>query len=209
MKASAIKKAFRAYEPILREELEYVLKISNEHSFNQALSYLVAFGIIRRYENGIYYLPGSEDKEPTLADILDKKYLKDHQGIRVGDHLLYKYGFSQTPSDLYEIQTNQVAPSTRAKKEYDGQASVSYPKCPINKENQIYLEFLELVKMVERQDIDFDQCIARIVQIFYDLSLDMVRLQTYSQYYKGNRHARFHKCLEALYATLEKPQHVH
>jgi hypothetical protein len=86
--------------PIIKENLKSILNIENEHSLNQVLSYLVSFGIIKRYENGIYYIPSANHKfshlAPSIHDIVEAKYLENSQGIRTGAHLLYKYKFSHS-----------------------------------------------------------------------------------------------------------------
>jgi hypothetical protein len=144
---------FQEREPILKDELKKVLQIDNDNSFNQALSNMVLFGVLKRFENGIYYIQSSnkkfEDLKPSIHDIIYKKYLKNYHGIRSGEYLLYKYKFTSQVSEYYVILSNNVSSNTRSKKEYNSKVIVSSPKFEINKDNIQYLEFLEIIKHID------------------------------------------------------------
>lgn len=57
MNASIIMDVFDEREPIVRNEIQNVLNIN---TLNQIVSYLVSYGILKRYENGIYYIRSSK-----------------------------------------------------------------------------------------------------------------------------------------------------
>ena len=190
MYIQALHNLFQEREPILREELKKVIQINNENSFNQALSYMVHFGVLKRFENGIYYIQSSNSKfkdlKPSIKDIIYKKYLKNNQGIRSGAYLLYKYKFTSQVSEYYEVLSNNVSSNTRSKKEYNGKVIISAPKFYINKRNIKYLEFLEIVKHIDLSDYNFNENIEKLSDLLFDLKLDKDLLIKYSNYYKGN-----------------------
>ncbi|MCD4827112.1 MAG: hypothetical protein K8Q99_04970 [Acholeplasmataceae bacterium] len=191
MYAQELNNLFEEREPILRDELKNILQIENENSFNQALSNMVLFGLIKRVENGIYYIQSSNKKfknlKPSLNDIIYKKYLKDNAGFRSGAYLLYKYKLTSQVSEYYEVLSNNVSSSTRSKKEYNGKAIISAPKFHINKENIRYMEFLEIMKQIDSSDYNFNESIEKLSNLFLEMKLDKDLLIMYSNYYKGNR----------------------
>lgn len=190
MYAKALNNFFQEREPILKEELKKVIRINNENSFNQTISNMVLFGVLKRFENGIYYIQSSnkkfEDLKPSINDIIYKKYLKNNEGIRSGAYLLYKYKFTSQVSEYYEILSNNVSSNTRSKKEYNGKVIVSSPKFEINKDNIQYLECLEIIKLIDLSDYQFNESVEKLSNLFFDLKLDKDLLVKYSNYYKGN-----------------------
>jgi hypothetical protein len=183
--------------PILKENLKSILNIENEHSLNQVLSYLVSFGIIKRYENGIYYIPSSNNKfshlVPSIHDIVEAKYLENAQGIRTGAYLLYKYKFTSQVSTFYEILTNNVSRHTRSKQLYNGQVFISYPPFEVNETNKHYLEFLEIVKHIKYSDFEMSKNLTMLNELIMRLNLNKEKLIQYSDYYQGRRYSNYRK----------------
>ena len=195
MNASAIMNSFAEREPIMNSEIQELLKIDNTNTLNQSISYLVSFGILKRFENGMYYIPSSTIKfshlEPSLKDVLDKKYLHDNQGIRSGVYLLYKYKFTSQVSSFYEILSNRVSIHTRSKHLYDDKVIVSYPPFEINKDNIHILEFLELIKYMDHSDYNIEKSADQLLDILHKQGLKKEEIIHYSAYYKGKRYAGF------------------
>lgn len=200
MNTSIILNAFDERVPIDREEIQDVLKIKNNNTLNQMLSYLVSFGILKRYENGIYYIPSSSKKFahliPSMKDIIDKKYLKNYQGIRTGSYLLYKYKFTSQVSSFYEILSNKVSKHTRSKRLYEKRVVVSYPPFEINKENTHILEFLELIKYLDYSDLNIIESKSQLRVILDNLELKKEVIIQYSEYYRGSRYAGFRETVK-------------
>ena len=195
MNANLIIGNFDERKPIIKNEIQKLLKISNENTLNQTLSYLVSFGILKRFENGIYYIPSSKEKfsqlEPSLNDVLQKKYLENNQGIRTGAYLLYKYKFTSQVSSFYKILSNNVSKHTRSKHLYNGNVIVSYPPFDINKHNVKVLEFLELIKHMQHSDYSIEKSNAQLQDFIKKSNLNKEEIIKYSEYYKGKRYAGF------------------
>jgi hypothetical protein len=188
--------------PILKEDLKNILNIENEHSLNQALSYLVAFGIMKRYENGIYYIPSANNKfshlEPSIHDIVEAKYLENGRGIRTGAYLLYKYKFTSQVSTFYEVLSNNVSIHTRSKQLYDSQVIISYPPFEINETNKHYLEFLEIVKHIKHSDFEMSKNLSMLNELINSLNLNKEKLIQYSYYYNGRRYSNYRKLVKEI-----------
>jgi hypothetical protein len=195
MNVSLIKGSFDERKPIIKNEIQEVLKIKNENTLNQTLSYLVSFGILKRFENGIYYIPSSKEKfsqlEPSLNDVIEKKYLENNKGIRTGAYLLYKYKFTSQVSTFYEILSNNVSKHSRSKHLYNGKVIVSYPPFDIEKQNIKVLEFLELIKHIDHSDYSIEKSRKQLQDIINQSKLNKKEIIAYSQYYKGKRYAGF------------------
>ena len=188
--------------PILKEDLKNILNIENEHSLNQALSYLVSFGIIKRYENGIYYIPSANNKfshlAPSIQDIVEAKYLENGQGIRTGAYLLYKYKFTSQVSTFYEVLSNNVSIHTRSKQLYNGQVFISYPPFEVNEANIHYLEFLEIVKHIKYSDFGMIKNLTMLNEFINSLNLNKEKLIQYSYYYNGRRYSNYRKLVKEI-----------
>lgn len=202
MVVDVLKHAFEERKPIVKADLQKVLKIRNNNTLNQMISHLVSFGVIRRYENGIYYIPVSSKKfahlKPSLGDVINKKYLDGHCGIKTGAQLLYKYKLTSQVSSYYEILTNNVSPSTRSKRLYDGKVIVSHPPFMIHKNNLYALEFLELIRNLHFSDYGFERSIMRLRDIFKDLDLKREEIIDFSSYYSGKRYAGFRNLVKEI-----------
>jgi hypothetical protein len=174
---------------------------------------LVSFGILKRFENGIYYIPSSKKKfsqlEPSLNDVLQKKYLQNNQGIRTGAYLLYKYRFTSQVSTFYEILSNNVSKHTRSKHLYNGKVIVSYPPFDINNHNVKVLEFLELIKHMNYSDNTIVKSKKQLQDIMSQSKLNLKDIINYSEYYKGKRYARFRESVrKVVYDEIASKQSV-
>jgi hypothetical protein len=191
MYVEQLHQAFWEREPILKEELRDLLPIQNQNTFNQVISYLVSFGLLRRLENGLYYIPSKDERfshlKPSIRDVVHKKYLSGSSGFRTGGYLLYKYKLTSQVSEYYEILSMQVSTHSRSKQEFDGKVIVSYPKFAINADTILYHEFLELVKHSPRSDTSHEDTIHQLRQVLDRMDLDRDTLIHFSRYYRGNR----------------------
>jgi len=187
---------FAVREPILRDELRAVLKIKNDHSFSQHVSVLLNVGLIKLFQNGIYYIPENDSRfsklEPSLMDVIEKKYCADYKGFRTGSALLNQYKFTSQVSSNYEILSSNVSNNSRNVKVFDGKASVSSSKLPLNKHNYYYVVFAELIKNIEYSDYDEEENLVLLRKIFSDFKLNKRKMLKILEYYKGNRLRHMH-----------------
>lgn len=202
MQTPSIRSFFNEREPILKSELGKALNITNPNTLNQTISYLVSFGILKRFENGLYFIPSSDEKfahlTPSLKDILYKKYLMHFNGIKTGAHLLYKYKFTSQVSSYYELLTNNVSPSTRSKKLYGGKVIVSYPPLKLSEDTINYFEFLELVKQVYFGRLLNNTTKKQLLEIMNQMHLNKKEISRLGQYYMGKRYSGFRMLIEEI-----------
>jgi hypothetical protein len=195
-----ISSSFEVREPILRDELRAILKIENDHSFSQYVSVLLKVGLIKLFQNGIYYRPESDSRfsklEPSLMDVIEKKYCADYKGFRIGSALLNQYKFTSQVSSNYEILSSNVSKNSRSVKVFDGKASVSSSKLPLNKNNYYYVVFAELLKNIEYSDYEEEENLVLLRKTFSDFKLNKREMLKTLEYYKGNRLQYMHILFE-------------
>lgn len=189
-------------EPFLKSELKGFLGIENENTFNQTISSMAKFNLIKKIENGLYYFP-SEDQRfkelmPSLESIVKKKYLDNYNGIRTGAFLAYKYKLTTQVSGYYEIVTNNVHKRTRAKKEYNGNVIVWASKFEINRTNYLYAEFLELVNNIRYSDYNYEETKIILIDTFNKMKLNKETLKELSEYYRGTAYSSLRKITEEI-----------
>ena len=198
-----IQNNFKVREPILREELKTVLNIENENSFKQYISVLLRIGIIKLFQNGIYYIPDKDKRfsklEPSLVDVINKRYCANYKGFRTGAALLNQYKFTSQVSSNYEILSSNVSENCRSIKVFNGKAKVSSSKLPINKQNYYYVVFAELLRNIEFSDYNEENNLVLLRQLFSELKLNKNKMLNVLEFYKGNRlqymHVLFEKVL--------------
>ncbi len=113
------------------------------------------FPNLRFYQKGIYYFtavtPFGEagiDKECLIAD----KYLLPDNGYETGYTMLYRIGLtSQLPRQRC-IATNKAVDCTRM--DHKLSVMVQPPKTIINRTNKEYLQFLDVLDLMEKAPID-------------------------------------------------------
>jgi len=145
-------------KPILKEQLRPFMNTKSDNTFNQKLSQLVKEGVLRRYENGIYYFPYEdelfEDFKPSITDVLSLKYMRGYSGIETGVSLANKFKLTRDSSRYIEVITNNVSKTTRGKREDHGYVMIKASKFEINRDNIRELEFIELVNNRKHSDYD-------------------------------------------------------
>lgn len=113
---------------------------------------------LRFYQKGIYYLPAVTpfgemgiDKECLIAD----KYLLPNNGYETGFAALYHMGLtSQLPRERCLV-TNKAKDCAR--KDAKLGVVIRPPKTPVNEYNKAYLQFLDILELVDRAPIDAKQ----------------------------------------------------
>ncbi len=147
---------------------------------------------------GVFIIGGPEaDAGLTGRKIIVDTYggFSHHGG---GAFLAYKYKLTTQVSGYYEIITNNVGKQTRVKKEYDGKVIVWASKFEINKENYLYVEFLELVNNIKYSDYNYENTKIILIDTFKKMKLNKEILRELSYYYKGAVYYSFRKTIEEI-----------
>ena len=195
-----ILKNFKKREPILIEELRNLLKQEKDNTINQYISNLNKFNIIKKFCDGIYYIPEDNKRfkelEPSILEAMEKKYLRNYSGFRTGAGLMNKYGFTTQVSEYYEIISSNVSENTRNRKVLKGKVIVSAPKANLNKENYYYLIYAEILKNIKYSDLKKEENTYKLKELINEFNLNQKKIKKVLSYYKGNRLKYIHDLYE-------------
>lgn len=138
-------------EPIFIDEIP----CNSKNYLRQELKKYTDNGILVRLYKGVYYkryktILGTEGKI-NIDKYIDKVYLNDSKnGFYTGLTLANMYGFtSQNPATI-EISSNKATTKQR-KQNIEGYTIIVYkPICEIKKDNMSALQFLDLMKDIDK-----------------------------------------------------------
>lgn len=192
-----IKDKFGFAEPILLEELQNLFKLVNKNTLKQKISFLLEIDVLKRYQNGIYYLPHENVRfrnlEPVIPKLIKKKYLDNYNGIRTGAHLMNKYGFTTQVTNYYSVITNNVPKSTRSKKVFRDRVTVSASKIKITKNNYNYILFIEILKNIKKSDLSKEDNIIKLNELHLEFNLRYNELNKYVNQCSSSRRLSYMK----------------
>ena len=135
-------------EDFVNDEIKY-------DSVKTLLSNYVKAGELRRYAQGIYYVPRKTvlgESVLSFESIIERKYISDKgeiYGYYSGTSLLNIAGLSTQVPNLPEITTNREA--TRKRKVKIGKRSVIVRRSEIsvNNDNVLYLQFMDIFRYAD------------------------------------------------------------
>ena len=132
--------------------LEEISTKENYDVVKTTLSRLVKSNKIRRYSNGVYYLPKNSilgELYPNYGEVLKKKYLENNGntfGYYTGYTLLNMVGLTTQVSNIREICTNEETNIKRTTKVSNMNVILRKPLCEITNENVRYLQFIDIFR---------------------------------------------------------------
>lgn len=159
---------------------DFVNEDTNYDTAKTLLSNYVKTGDIKRYSQGIYYIP----KKTVLGystisfeSIIERKYISDDNkvfGYYSGMSLLNTVGLSSQVPNIPEITTNNEA--TRKRKVKIGKRSVIVrrSKIEINNDNYLYLQFFDIFRYGDQKAIEYNK--NNILKFFDDNKLKLNKL---------------------------------
>lgn len=154
---SEIQNTVKINQPFMIEDIS-----SSNFSYDtirSMLSLYVKRGDIRRYCQGVYYLPKRTifgETKPTLEEVVKRKYIsnkKDVYGYYSGMSLLNGIGLSMQVPIIPEITSTK---ETTRKKTYviNGRRVITRSSnIRINKNNYLYLQFLDIFRYATDEEI--------------------------------------------------------
>lgn len=137
-------------EPFMLDEIS-----TSQYSYDTIkimLSSFVKEGKLKRYAQGVYYFPkitSLGELYPSFEVVLEKKYLKKANkviGYYSGLTLLNQAGLTTQVPQVREITTNSESSKKRKVKIGEREVVLRKPLVKINKENILYLQFLDILR---------------------------------------------------------------
>ena len=153
-----LKQEYGLNEPIYAEEIQF-------EDYSRAWIYvqikkLVDAGILKRFDNGIYYIPKKMFFGDTVLDpykVVQKKYLSDGNnvyGYVSGLAFENSTGLTTQCPAILEVVTNNESSNVRDIKVGKQRVRARKPRTGITKENVNTLQFLDLMNIIEPKYFD-------------------------------------------------------
>lgn len=159
---------------------DFVNEDTNYDTAKTLLSYYVKSGDIKRYSQGIYYIPTKTIlgySTISFESIIERKYISDDNkvfGYYSGMSLLNTIGLSSQVPNIPEITTNNEA--TRKRKVKIGKRSVIVRRSniEINNDNYLYLQFFDIFRYGDQKAIEDNK--NNVIKYFNDNKLKLNKL---------------------------------
>ena len=159
---------------------DFVNEETNYDTAKTLLSNYVKSGDIKRYSQGIYYIPTKTIlgySTISFESIIERKYISDDNkvfGYYSGMSLLNTIGLSSQVPNIPEITTNNEA--TRKRKVKIGKRSVIIRRSEIeiNNDNYLYLQFFDIFRYGDQKAIEENK--NNVIKFFDDNKLKLNKL---------------------------------
>ena len=159
---------------------DFVNEETNYDTAKTLLSNYVKSGDIKRYSQGIYYIPRKTIlgySTISFESIIERKYISDDDkvfGYYSGMSLLNIIGLSSQVPNIPEITTNNEA--TRKRKVKIGKRSliVRRSNIEINNDNYLYLQFFDIFRYGDQKAIEDNK--NNVLKFFDDNKLKLNKL---------------------------------
>ena len=159
---------------------DFVNEETNYDTAKTLLSNYVKTGDIKRYSQGIYYIPTKTIlgySTISFESIIERKYISDNNkvfGYYSGMSLLNTIGLSSQVPNIPEITTNNEA--TRKRKVKIGKRSVIVRRSEIeiNNDNYLYLQFFDIFRYGDQKAIEDNK--NNVLKFFDDNKLKLNKL---------------------------------
>ena len=145
---------FELNEPIILSDLK--IDGMSYDNLRQQMKKLVDDGKVRRYENGVYYLPKASILNLDLGlnpeTVLEYKYLTEDGkecGYMTGLMFFNQLGLTSQVPMVYEIATNKATNNYRETTVGNSRLIIKKPRTTVTKDNYKVLQFLDLLKDVD------------------------------------------------------------
>lgn len=179
-----LQKNYKPNEPIFVSDID--LDVSNNY-LRQMFKTLCDEGRIKRYETGIYYLPGKSRLKGGVAiapgEVAKYKYISRNgkvEGYYSGYTFANQLGLTTQVPFTIEIVSNGASAKCREVKVKEQRVMLRKPRTEITKENCRVLQFLDLLKDVELYaDEETEDARERIVKFIKNNSITMEMLDRY------------------------------
>jgi hypothetical protein len=141
-------------EPIFLSDL--CDETANDNAMRQSIKRLVNYGILARFDNGIYYLPkpsrllGKSYLDPTK--VIVRKYIKNNTntiGYFTGATFANQLGITTQMPSILEVTTNKESTKGRIVTIGNQKVRIKRPAIEITSKNAALLQFLDAISQIE------------------------------------------------------------
>ena len=148
-----LKSTYGVNQPIFVARIRYGSSTTN--AIRQQIKNLVDAGRLKKYDTGIYYIPGESifksGSAPSWDKVIEEKYLFDEgqrAGYTTGIGFMNELGLTSQVPSVCEITTNKTAREFRRVTVADIPVVLRKPRVKIGNENWTALRLLDSMKEI-------------------------------------------------------------
>ena len=172
---------YKENEPIFLADLQ--VDGMTRTNVRQQIKKLTDTGKVKRFDNGIYFLPKKtifkSGSQLAPEKVLECKYLRDKDercGYVSGLMFFNQMGLTTQVPMMYEVVSNKATNDYRETSLAKSRVIVRKPKVPVTEKNYKALQFLDMLK-------DVDVYSDRLYRYMDDANLSISEMEPYFAYY--------------------------
>lgn len=180
---------YKENEPIFLADLQIDGMTST--NIRQRIKKLTDAGKVKRFDNGIYFLPKKtifkSGSQLAPEKVLECKYLKDKDercGYVSGLMFFNQMGLTTQVPMMYEVVSNKATNDYRETSLAKSRVIVRKPKVPVTEKNYKLLQFLDMLKDVDvYSEVTGKSLQERLYRYMKDANLSVSEMEPYFAYY--------------------------
>ena len=180
---------YKENEPIFLADLQ--IDGMTRTNVRQQIKKLADTGKVKRFDNGIYFLPQKtifkSGSQLAPEKVLECKYLRDKDkrcGYVSGLMFFNQMGLTTQIPMMYEVVSNKATNDYRETSLAKSRVIVRKPKVPVTEKNYKVLQFLDMLKDVEvYSEVTGKQLQDRLYRYMDDANLSISEMEPYFSYY--------------------------
>lgn len=180
---------YKENEPIFLVDIQ--IDGMTRTNVRQQIKKLADTGKVKRFDNGIYFLPKKtifkSGSQLAPEKVLECKYLRDKDkrcGYVSGLMFFNLMGLTTQIPMMYEVVSNKATNDYRETSLAKSRVIVRKPKVPITEKNYKVLQFLDMLKDVDvYSEVTGKQLQDRLYRYMDDANLSISEMEPYFSYY--------------------------
>ena len=180
---------YKENEPIFLAELQ--IDGMTRTNIRQRIKKLTDAGKVKRFDNGIYFLPKKtifkSGSQLAPEKVLECKYLRDKDercGYVSGLMFFNQMGLTTQVPMMYEVVSNKATNDYRETSLAKSRVIVRKPKVPVTEKNYKLLQFLDMLKDVDvYSEVTGKPLQERLYRYMKDANLRVSEMEPYFAYY--------------------------
>lgn len=180
---------YKVNEPIFLADLQ--IDGMTRTNVRQQIKKLTDAGKVKRFDNGIYFLPKKtifkSGSQLAPEKVLECKYLRDKEercGYVSGLMFFNQMGLTTQVPMMYEVVSNKATNDYRETSLAKSRVIVRKPKVPVTEKNYKVLQFLDMLKDVDvYSEVTGKPLQDRLYRYMDDAHLSISEMEPYFAYY--------------------------
>lgn len=189
---------YKENEPIFLADLQ--VDGMTRTNVRQQIKKLTDTGKVKRFDNGIYFLPKKtifkSGSQLAPEKVLECKYLRDKDercGYVSGLMFFNQMGLTTQVPMMYEVVSNKATNDYRETSLAKSRVIVRKPKVPVTEKNYKALQFLDMLKDVDvYSEVTGKPLQDRLYRYMDDANLSISEMEPYFAYYPDTNQIMMH-----------------